>query len=88
MRKVKESIIELIMNGKVIMATMKAATQNGSQFVSVGPYQSAVGESSFAVIEKSEASPFVYAVSAAEEFIALVGKDIAWRSAQKVLASL
>ena len=82
MRPIKQTIIRLIMDGKIVKVTKtKAAASGGRQDFSVGPYQTAVGDKGFAVMDKRDTYPFVDASSAADEFIALVGRDLAWKAA-------
>lgn len=80
MNKPLETITRLIQTGHVVMTyKTKWRDQGGKQFVSVGPYRTAIkdGSKRYAVISGIDEAFFGFADQAAKDFIQFVGRDIA-----------
>jgi hypothetical protein len=86
-RPVAFEIAKAIAAGRVIMTyKVKARIYGGKQLVSVGPYRTAVGERKFAILSnKSEDGFYTTPLLAAQDFVAFVGRDVAWEAVRKAL---
>lgn len=84
---VKQIIITLLLKGHVVMTyKAKSLRRGGYQLFSVGPYATACGAPQFAVIDKFDCKETIDAGRAAQQFIDLVGYNLAKSAAQKSLA--
>jgi hypothetical protein len=84
-RPVAFEIAKAIVAGRIIMTyKTKAQHLGGKQLVSVGPYRTATGEKKFAVLSnKSEDGFYTTPILAAQDFVAFVGRDIAWEAMRR-----
>ena len=86
-RQIQSEVASLIRRGCVVMTyKTKPRDQGGRQLVSVGPYHTATGEKSFALITKRDQLEYGTAVSAAKEFVSFVGRARAGEAASAALA--
>lgn len=87
MRDVQFEITKLLVQGKVIMTyKTKSKADGGKQLVSVGPYRSAIKDTSrkFVLIMGTREIYSPSATHLAKEFVAFVGRDLAWDATGKV----
>lgn len=85
MRNVQLEVQKAIISGLVVMCTKtKQASSGGRQLVSVGRYKTATSASrKYAIITKHDADEYGSAVTAAQEFVAFVGRDHAWDAVRR-----
>src|SRR5262245_8134884 len=86
MRNVSLLVQQLILGGHVL-AVEKTKTRNlgGKQTVTVGPYRTANNDrmQRFAFFTKEQSSTYPAAISAAQDFVDFVGRDLAWEAATR-----
>jgi hypothetical protein len=81
-RPVTFEIAQAISQGHIVMTyKTKARLSGGKQLVSVGPYRTACGEKTYAVISNRGDDGFYTTPNlAAADFVDFVGRDIAWEA--------
>lgn len=83
-RQIQFEVTRLIQRGCVLMVhKTKPRDEGGRQLVSVGPYRTATGSKSYALITKRDQFEYGSAITASKRFVEFVGRTRAGEAANR-----